>query len=161
MFKQITLSALGLINNYLHRFNEWLFHTKQLHEDRSILADILNSEIYLQKYGLDNFHQLLEYQPQLIRYVRVKEEHHLTSKFIVYERDMLLPDEFEYYMLKLTKNLKESLFFSEFSHIQLDNLTQDTAFSYDLETAFKFIKEKGNRLNVIFIDDNIAYVCIT
>ncbi|AFU20279.1 hypothetical protein [Actinobacillus suis] len=161
MFKQIALSALRLINNYLHRFNEWLFHTKQKYEDRFILADILNSEIYLQKYGLDNFHRLLEYQPQLVRYIKIKEEYNLKSKFIVYERDMLLPDEFEYYMLKLTKNLKESLFFSEFSHIQLDRVAQDTAFTYDLETTFKFIREKGDRLNIIFIDDNMAYVCIT
>ncbi|MDG4953507.1 hypothetical protein NYR70_10305 [Actinobacillus equuli subsp. equuli] len=161
MFKQITLPALELIKNNAHRFNKWLFRTKQTYEDRLILADILNSEIYLQKYGLENFYQLLECQPQLIRYVRIKEEYNLNSKFLVYERDMLLPDEFEYYMLKLAKNLKESLFFRELSHVQLDSVTQETVFSYDLETAFKFIEKKGDRLNIIFIDDNVAYVCVT
>ncbi|WGE65281.1 hypothetical protein NYR76_10495 [Actinobacillus equuli subsp. equuli] len=161
MFKQITLPALELIKNNAHRFNKWLFRTKQTYEDRLILADILNSEIYLQKYGLENFYQLLECQPQLIRYVRIKEEYNLNSKFLVYERDMLLPDEFEYYMLKLAKNLKESLFFRELSPVQLDSVTQETVFSYDLETAFKFIEKKGDRLNIIFIDDNVAYVCVT
>ncbi|VEI48702.1 Uncharacterised protein [Actinobacillus equuli] len=78
-----------------------------------------------------------------------KEEYNLNSKFLVYERDMLLPDEFEYYMLKLAKNLKESLFFRELSHVQLDSVTQETVFSYDLETAFKFIEKKGDRLNII------------
>ncbi|AIZ80267.1 hypothetical protein [Actinobacillus equuli] len=161
MFKQITLPALELIKNNAHRFNKWLFRTKQTYEDRLILADILNSEIYLQKYGLENFYQLLECQPQLIRYVRIKEEYNLNSKFLVYERDMLLPDEFEYYMLKLAKNLKESLFFRELSPVQLDSVTQETVFSYDLETTFKFIEKKGDRLNIIFIDDNVAYVCVT
>ncbi|WP_018652379.1 hypothetical protein [Actinobacillus capsulatus] len=161
MLKQIILFALKLIKNNTNRFNKWLFRTKQTYEDWLILADILNSEIYLQKYGLENFYQLLECQPQLIRYVRIKEEYNLNSKFLVYERDMLLPDEFEYYMLKIAKNLKESLFFRELSYVQLDSITQETAFSYDLETAFKFIEEKGDRLNIIFINDNVVYVCAT
>ncbi|WP_150540249.1 hypothetical protein [Actinobacillus vicugnae] len=161
MLKQIVLSALGLINSYSHQFNEWLFHAKHKHEECVILADVINSEIYLQKYGLHNFYQQMKYQQQLIHYVRLKEDNTLKSKFIAYERDILLPDEFEYYVLNISKNLKESLFFTELSSTQLDLTVLDTIFTYKLDEIFRFIEEKGDKLKVIFIDDHVAYICIT
>ncbi len=159
MFKKIFITLVVLFSSSCVYFGEWFFNAKNPGYYFYSLVRIMNNEIEIRKNGIEEYYGLVNRREMVKRYIDVLPKE--SQRYWSIRRGDLTIEEFHYYVPSIISNLKGTQYYNKFdkTKITLSNGNYSTFF-YKLEFNFKTIGEKGDKIKLIYIDDNKAHIYV-
>ncbi|MGX2975436.1 hypothetical protein ACWIUH_10835 [Ursidibacter arcticus] len=119
--------------------------------------DILNSEIYIQKYGWNEFYSRIEMNQDIPEYVAVLPRENNKK---VLGRNLLSKDEFIFYIKNILPSLENTEFYKHYDRNKIYDRHQVVIFNYGIENMLATVEDIKGKVKIIRLEDDKAYIKI-
>ncbi|MGX2975435.1 hypothetical protein ACWIUH_10830 [Ursidibacter arcticus] len=117
--------------------------------------DILNSEIYIQKYGWSEFYSRLERNNSIPKYITVLPN---EKNVEVLGRNLLSKDEFIFYIKNILPSLENTEFYKHYDRNKIYDRHQVVIFNYGIENMLATVEDIKGKVKIIRLEDDKAYI---
>ncbi|MGX3048312.1 hypothetical protein ACWIUH_10840 [Ursidibacter arcticus] len=131
------------------------FLAKNPHAYSASILDILNSEIYIHKYGMDKYYQQIEQNKMIPDYVVfLPNERNIT----VLERKNINRDEFKYHISNILPSLEKTEFYQKYDRNKIYDRHQLRIFSFGISHMLETAEYSKGKIKLIRLEDDKAYI---
>ncbi len=160
MFKKMLIVApLPFVASGCVYFSEWFFNAKNPGYYFYSLVGIINTEIDIEKHGVQKVYEQINNGRMGNKYIGVSQREFKEYGKVI--RKDLTSEEFRYYVPFIVSNLKNTQYYKRFDKKMTNpNNHNYTSFIHNFEFDMKTIREKGDKIKLIYIDDNKAHIYV-
>lgn len=119
------------------------------------ILDVLNSEIYIRKNGMDKFYDKLAKNDIIPNYIDVLPR---ENNIQVIGNISLNAKEFQYYIKEVLPHLDNTIFYQQYDRNKIYSRDEFTNFSYGLANMLYTVEETKGKIKILSIQANKAYI---
>lgn len=119
------------------------------------ILDVLNSEIYIRKNGINKFYDKLAKNDVIPDYIEVLPR---ENNIQVIGNINLNDEEFRYYVKDILPHLEKTILYQKYDRNKIYSRDEFTNFSYGLANMLYTVEETKGKVKILSIQDDKAYI---